>query len=360
MKPAAPSLSPAPATEPMPSPANVRDVARLAGVSISTVSRVLNMPSIVEAETLARVSEAMRVLRYVPRGAARALRSRRSFTIGAVVPSLDNAFFSNATNALQGVLDRHGYTLLIASHRYDPTAEVRITRSLVERGAEGLVFVGADHDPELFVLLRQFSIPYVLTWAVDPSGRHPYVGFDNRDATCRLTQHLLKLGHKDFGVITAPTAGNDRARERVSGVRVALESRGLTLCAENLVEIPISLAGGQQGMRELLTRDPRPTAIICINDVFAVGAISECHASGLAVPSDVSVAGFGDMEIAALHRPGISTVHSPTVEMGSEAAAALIARVEGSSSRPSLELEAKLIVRESTGKVPKRNPFRKR
>ncbi len=332
--------------------ASVRDVARLAGVSISTVSRALNAPEIVEAQTLLRVENAIRVLRYVPQGAGRALRSRRSFTIGAIVPSLDNAFFSNATNALQEVLDRHGYTLLIASHRYDSDAEVRITRSLLERGAEGLVFVGADHDPEMFALLAQMAVPYVLTWAVDPSGRHPYVGFDNRAAMGRLTRHLVDLGHRQFGVISAPTAGNDRARERVLGIRATLQGHGLALDPKHLVELPISLGGGQEGMKRLLDGRARPTAVICINDVLAVGAIAQCRVSGLTVPGDVSVAGFGDMEIAALHSPGITTVRSPTLEMGRAAADILVARLEGTPVETHVELEAPLVVRASTAAPP--------
>lgn len=347
-----PARVPRPMPPRSPAPASVRDVARLAGVSITTVSRALNTPDAVESETLARIRDAVRVLRYVPRGAARALRSRRSFTIGAVVPALDNAFFANATNALQEVLDRMGYTLLIGSHRYDPVAEVRITRSLVERGAEGLVFVGAEHDPELFVLIRQMGIPYVLTWATDPSGQHPFVGFDNRAAMSRLAQHLLGQGHRSFGVITAPVATNDRARERVAGVRAALESHGLPLNPGCVAEFPISLSGGREGMRALLALPGRPTAVVCINDVFAVGAIAECHDVGLSVPQDISVAGFGDMEIASVHRPGITTIRTPTSEMGILAAESLVARLAGKSSGARIELDARLVIRASTGPAP--------
>lgn len=332
---------------------SVRDVARLAGVSIATVSRALNTPSAVESGTLARIRDAVQTLRYVPRGAARALRSRRSFTIGAIVPTLDNAFFANATNALQEVLDRAGYTLLIGSHRYDCSAEIRITRSLIERGAEGLVFVGMDHDPELFVLIRQMRIPYILTWTTDPSGQHPFVGFDNRAAMGRVAQHLIDKGHRSFGVVTAAMSTNDRARERVAGVRTALESHGLTLSAHCVVEMPISLSGGRDAMRALLGLDHRPTAVICINDVFAVGAIAECYLAGLSVPSEISVTGFGDMEMAAVHRPGITTVHTPTTEMGILAAQSLVSCLAGESVGPQISLDAKLVIRESSGPAPK-------
>jgi LacI family transcriptional regulator len=153
-------------------------------------------------------------------------------------------------------------------------------------------------------------------------------------------------------VISAPTAGNDRARERVLGIRATLQGHGLSLEPERLVELPISLSGGQEGMRRLLDGRKRPTAVICINDVLAVGAIAQCRVSGLTIPGDVSVAGFGDMEIAALHSPGITTVRSPTLEMGRVAAGILVARLEEAPVESHVELEAPLVVRGSTGAPP--------
>jgi len=187
---------------------NARDVARLAGVSTATVSRAPNLPDTVDPQTLARVRAAIERLRYVPHGAARALRSRRSDMIGAVVPSFDYALYARTTSALQREADARGYALVLAAHYYDVATEVRVTRQLVQHGVDAFMFVGLDHDPALFALLDRYGRPYVLTWGVDASGMHPSIGFDNRAATYAITRHLLDLGHRRFALISAPTPGN--------------------------------------------------------------------------------------------------------------------------------------------------------
>src|SRR5689334_276817 len=252
---------------------SARDVARLAGVSTATVSRVLNLPEQVDPDTRERVRAAIEKLRYMPHGAARALRSHRSGMIGAVVPSFDYALYARTTSALQRTLDGCGYSLVLATHYYDLATEVRVTGQLIQHGVDAFVFVGLDHDPALYALLERYGRPYVLTWGVDESGRHPSIGFDNRAATYELTRWLIELGHRRFGLISAPTTGNDRARARGAGVRSALAQKGLVLDEHHVFYGPISLASGQAGMRQLLRLRPRPTAVIATNDVFAVGAM---------------------------------------------------------------------------------------
>ncbi len=155
--------------------------------------------------------------------------------IGAVVPSFDYALYARMTSALQTVLDERGYSLVLATHYYDLSTEVRVTEQLITHGVDAFAFVGLDHDAALYTLLNNYGRPYVLTWGVDRSGLHPSIGFDNRAATFAMTDYLIGLGHRRFGLISAPTAGNDRARERGSGVRAALTGKGLALpepCAQ--------------------------------------------------------------------------------------------------------------------------------
>ena len=223
---------------------SAKDVARLAGVSTATVSRAINTPDQVDVETRQLVRDAVAKLRYVPHGAARALRSHRSQMVGAVVPSFDYALYARTTSALQAVLDPKGYAMVLAEHHYDLEAELRITGQLIGHGVDAFVFVGLDHHPALFSLLESYGRPYVLTWGVDPMRRHPSIGFDNRAATFEMTRHLLALGHRRFGLLSAATDGNDRATERGAGVRAALAQAGLTLderCAEYGADRP---AGG--------------------------------------------------------------------------------------------------------------------
>jgi len=328
--------------------AKLSDVARLAKVSTATVSRALMLPHKVKPPTLARVQEAVRSLGYVAHGAARALASRRTHTIGAIIPTLDNAIFANTTHALQKTFDAAGYTLLLACHEFDAAVEVRLTRALIERGIDGLVLLGTSHDPRLYELIAQRQIPYVLTWALDMSGEHPCVGFDNRAAAVQLTNHLLDLGHREFAMISGVTANNERARDRLQGVRDALAARGLQLAPERVIERPYSLASGREGLRMLMAGVSAPTAVMCGNDVLAIGAIAECNTLGIGVPQQVSITGFDDMEIASLLSPGLTTVHFPTLELGQLAAAQLLSQLSDAREARQHELPVELKVRGTT------------
>jgi len=333
--------------------ARLTDVARVAGVSLSTASRALADPRLVHPETRTRVDDAVRMLGYVAHGAARALASRRSRTIGAVVPTLDNPIFAHSTQALQRALGEAGYTLLLASHDYDAGTEFAVTRALVERGVDGLVLVGTDHAPELYQFLARSGVPFELTWALDPDGHHHCIGFSNRLASLRITQHLLSLGHREFAVVSGHTAHNDRARERVAGVREALAAHRLRLPAHRYVETPFSIASGRSAVGALLDRDDAITALVCGNDLLAFGALLECAARGIGVPARVSVAGFDDIELAAEVAPPLTTLHIPTTDIGRRAAERLLARLAGKRVPRSEEVPVQLVIRASVGPVRK-------
>lgn len=330
----------------------LRDVARAAGVSLSTASRALADTELVRLGTRERVREAANMLGYVPHGAARALATRRSRTIGAVFPPVDNPIFAAATQALAHELARSGYTLLLATHEFDPAAELRVTRTLLERGVDGLVLVGMDHDPELYRLIGQAAVPYELTWSIDPGGYHHCVGLGHRVASLRVTQHLLDLGHREFAVIAGRTAHNDRARERLAGVRDALAAHGIELGEERVVETDFTLAHGRRAFLELLDRGQRFTALVCSNDVLALGAMTECLRRGVRIPGELSVAGFDDIDLAAEFAPGLTTVHVPAAEIGRLAAERMLARLAGRQVPKIEELRAEVLIRGSTGRPP--------
>lgn len=307
---------------------SAKDVARLAGVSTATVSRVINSPEQVDAKTQRVVREAVTKLRYVPHGAARALRSHRSQMVGAVVPSFDYALYARTTSAMQAVLDPKGYALVLAEHHYDLDAELRITEQLIGHGVDAFVFVGVHHDPALFTLLESYGRPYVLTWGVDPMRRHPSIGFDNRAATFEMTQHLIALGHRRFGLLSAATEGNDRAVERGAGMRAALAQHGLALDKGCVQYGPIDLASASGMMRGLLALRKRPTAVVCTNDVFAVGAMIACRDQGVRIPDDMSITGVDNTDLGATQTPSLTSIRTPIVDIGRAAAEQLIARLE--------------------------------
>jgi LacI family transcriptional regulator len=330
----------------------LKDVARLAGVSAATVSRALNVPRLLDAETLARVQDAVRKLRYVPNGQARALRSQRSFTIGAIVPSFDYALYARATSSLEREIESRGYALILGSNHYDLKTELRLTRALIERGVDAFMFVGSDHDPELFVTLTELGRPYVLTWGIDRSGRHPSVGFDSQAATRAMTRYLIGLGHRNFGLISTPHEGNDRARERTAGVRSALQAQGLELKTSHIEFAPIALAAGTQAMEKLLALADRPTAVIATNDVTAVGAMIACRSAGIVIPRDISITGVDNTDLGATQTPGLSSIQTPIVELGRMAAHYLMARLDGEDFEMPRELPFEIVLRGSTGPAP--------
>ncbi len=334
--------------EPSPARSSAKDVALLAGVSTATVSRVINTPEQVDEQTRRLVTEAVTKLRYVPHGAARALRSHRSQMVGAVVPSFDYALYARTTSALQRVLDAKGYSLVLAEHHYDLTAELRTTEQLIRRGVDAFVFVGLDHDPALFTLLEGYGRPYVLTWGIDPRQRLPSIGFDNRAATFALTQHLLALGHRRFGLLSASTEGNDRAFERGAGVAAALAQAGLSMPDAYRQYGPIGLAAATVMMHRLLALPERPTAVVATNDVFAVGGMMACREAGISVPQELSITGVDNTDLGATQTPGLTSVRTPIVEIGREAAEQVIARLEGRPYEAFRTLPFEIVLRGST------------
>jgi len=327
------------------------DVARSAGVSLATASRALSDQVPVRLETRQRVRDAANMLGYMPHGAARALATRRSRTVGAVFPPVDNPIFAAAMQALARELAAAGFTLLLATHEYDPGGELEATRALLERGVDGLVLIGMDHDPALFDLIARSGVPYEITWSLDPSGHHHCVGVAHRIASVRITQHLLDLGHREFAVIAGFTAHNDRARERLDGVRAALAGRGIELPVARVVETEFSVPGGRRAFIELRARDPGFTALVCSNDLLALGALTECIRRGIAVPEEISIAGFDDIDMAAEVTPALTTVHVPAADIGRIAAERMLARLAGREVARLEEVRAELVIRQSTGRA---------
>jgi LacI family transcriptional regulator len=323
------------------------DVAKDAGVSPATVSRALSRPDLLSEETLSRVRRAAERLGYKPDAAARALASGRSMTIGAVVPTLDNAIFSKALQGMQAALASDGYQLLVASHDFNPAAETEAIRNLLSRGVDGLILVGAERAPEASALLAAAPIPVVLTWRAPPGV--PAIVVDNEHAGEIAARHLIELGHRRIGAITGAVRFNDRQRARRDGVRIALEKADLALPASLICEQSPTLAGGRMGCTKLLELADPPTAIVCGIDLIAIGCMVEAQARGLNVPGDLSIAGIDDLDMSAHVSPSLTTVHVPTAQIGSEAAKKLVTLLRQQVTEPWACLPVELIVRRSTG-----------
>lgn len=330
------------------------DVAKLAGVSISTVSRTLNAPEKVRPALAQRIRQAISDLHYVPDAAARALASRRSRTIGVIMPTLSNPIFAVGIQAMESRLDECGYALIIGSSEYGAARQRRQVMTLIERGVDGLILHGLSDSADSLAMIEERGLPFVNLWSYKEDAAHPCIGFDNRHIARRVANYLLDLGHRRFSMIAGITHENDRATDRVEGVREALLERGIHLEASRVFEKSYGVAEGRAGFRAVFRGPgPPPTAIIAGNDLLALGAIIEARSAGVSVPGDVSVAGFDDVELARHLEPGLTTMRVPSENLGRLAADYMIDRLEGRPVEDKIRVEVELIVRGSTA-PPKR------
>ncbi|MXW90547.1 MAG: substrate-binding domain-containing protein [Rhodospirillaceae bacterium] len=329
----------------------LEDVAGMAGVSTATVSRVLNEPERVSAKTRSRVEAAVAHFDYTPHFGGRALASNRTNTVGAVIPTMENAIFARGLQALQEALAETGVTLVVATSNYDPEREAQQIRALLGRGVDGFVLIGEARDPALYETLERRGVPFVLVWSWRPDCPWPCVGFDNRAAARAMAQRVLDLGHRRVAMIAGITRGNDRATARVKGVRDALTARGLGLDESNLIETPYQLEAGADAARRLLSATPRPTVIVCGNDVLAAGALMAIRSLGLNAPDDVSVTGFDDIDLALILDPPLTTVHVPHRRMGDAAARLLLRLRAQEDDTASVVFETGLVERGSLASV---------
>ncbi len=350
--PAAPPAAPQAAlqaTTPSPNALDIRDVAAAAGVSTATVSRTLNRPGAVRPEMRERVLAAVRQLGYVAHAGARTLKLGRSGTVGVVVPTIDNAIFASGLQAFQRRMAQAGRVVLLAFSDYDPAQELAQVQALLARGVDALALTGISQRPELITLLALRGLPWVHTGSFPAPAGAACVGFRNRAAVARAVQYLLDLGHRRIAMLAGITAHNDRAAERVAGVREALAAAGLKLPPAALAEAAYELQPAREATRRLLQVAVPPTALLCGNDVLAIGALLECQALGVPVPQALSVVGFDDLDIARQWRPALTTMHVPTETMWTLAAQYLLDRLDGAVHEVrQQELQVELVVRQST------------
>ncbi|WP_371169613.1 LacI family DNA-binding transcriptional regulator [Aliiroseovarius sp. 2305UL8-7] len=323
------------------------DVARLAGVSTATVSRCINTPDRVIESTRNKVTTAINRLGYSPNFGARVMAAKRTNTIGAIIPTMENAIFARGLQAFQEGLRAKGYTLLVASSSYQADIEEEQIRSLVSRGADGLLLIGHDRDATIRKFLSRQNIPALVAWTHDPDADLPSIGFDNRKAMRALTRQVLDMGHRRIALISAATKGNDRARLRVQGAKDALREAGLNPDDLRIIETSYAIETGATAFADLMADATPPTAVMCGNDVMAAGAIRQARDMGLSVPGDISITGFDDIELARIVEPPLTTIHVPHRDMGSGAAEILVDMVENKSAGTTVELDATVCIRGS-------------
>jgi LacI family transcriptional regulator len=314
------------------------DVARAARVSPATVSRALNSPEKVSKAKVHRIMSVVNKLGYTPNFGARYMAAKRTFTIGAIIPTMENAIFARGIQAFQERLRSKGYTLLVSSSAYDPEIEAEQIRALASRGADGILLIGYWRDQNVYEFLEQRHIPVLLAWAFAANNTQTAIGFDNRASMYKLCTEVLALGHRNIAVISGVVEGNDRAANRLKGILERLKMEGIDIDTVPVIETPYDIDNGSIAFEELMKRKERPTVVMCGNDVLAVGAMEKAREMGLCVPEDISITGFDGIELARIVSPKLTTVHVPHAEMGRRAADELITMIETGGPGNSVEL----------------------
>jgi LacI family transcriptional regulator len=330
-----------------------REIAREAGVSTATVSRVLNSPSIVSPEKRDAVRKVMERHDYVSHGMAGSLAGARSMTIGLVIPTITNSIYADSTQDIQRIAQQVSYGVFLGVCDFDSSKEGALIRRLVERRVDGLILTGGARDSAIYRVLDRHRIPYVVTWRLSGAPNCPCIAFDNYGAGRLAMKHLIELGHKRIGLICGRTDVNDRALERRKAYEDALLEIGVAIDASLVFERDFEFIEGHTAMRRMLMHPDRPTAVFAANDIQAIGAISHCRELGLHVPEDVSVIGFDDLPVAEFTHPKLTTIRVPGDRMGHVAALRLFDMIRGKSDPPSEILPVELIIRQSTAPVAK-------
>jgi DNA-binding LacI/PurR family transcriptional regulator len=334
---------------------SLRDVADRAGVSTATVSRVLNGLEIVKGSTRARVLKAIADLKYHPNLHARSLAGGRSRTLGVIVSNLVNPFFLDVYRALESDCRSHGYEVLVANTDYRSEQLVASIRLMIGRRVAGLAVIVSEMENTLVQELLDSEIP-VIFYDVGPSRRNiTNIRVNYQKGVERIVEYLATLGHTRFAFIGHhATLGpiDERRRAVVETVRRVIPASEVRCAADS-----DTLEGGRQAVREVLSSGYQPTAVICVNDLMAVGALKELRERGLRVPGDVSVTGYDNIRLAEFCHPALTTVHIPRERIGHILFSTLAPDGKISTlAGKEIVIDPELVLRESTGPASQRRP----
>jgi LacI family transcriptional regulator len=311
------------------SSAGVRDVARRAGVSPATVSRVVNNPEKVRVKMREAVNLALAELSYIPNAAARSLTLKRTRAIGLLVPTIADPIFGPTIAAIETTLGDAGYALLVSSSNWHANLEVRQCRSLIERGIDGIILTGPIQDRKVIQMVERRNLPFTCQNLTRAPNGHPSIRMNDRGAMRSMVQHLIATGHRRIAVLTGQPASAPTMAERLAGARDAIRSSNLELPENWIVESGYDVASAREGARRILQLRPRPTAIACAGDALALAALTECRAEGLNVPNEMSITGCNDVDLLQYADPPLTTVDTSFRHMGQCAAQALLNLIHG-------------------------------
>jgi len=305
----------------------IRDVAREAGVSTATVSRVLNVTGTVTEGTRRKVLETISRLGYRPSGIARGLSTKRTKTIGLIVSDITNPFFPEIARSVEDVLSVYGYNVILCNTDSQPEKEAAYIGLLLEKRVDGIIFASVRTDNSDLTDLKRNGTPWVLAGRTLPGIDRDCVVVDNALGAYQATQHLLQLNHRRIGYVSGPFHVSV-SMERLAGFRRASANYGLNHEQLPIVEGDFKQAGGYAAALKMLMSEPRPTALFVANDLMAIGILEAAHDLSVRVPEDLALVGFDDIPIASLHTIQLTTVAQPKYEIGAAATRMLLDKID--------------------------------
>jgi len=324
----------------------IADIAREAGVSTMTVSRVINDKGEISPQTRERVQRTIDRLGYRPSGIARSLSTNRTHTLGLVVPDITNPFFPEIVRGAEDTAAARGYSVILCNTVEDPVRERAVLELLESKRVDGIILCSARlPDAELFPLVRQHPAAVLLN--------RPALGeavgslrVDDAHGAVRAVGHLLALGRRHLGLLAGPP-NSYSAQQRLEGFTLALEGAGYGLGSAQRPFCAPTEAGGYEAARALLSAHPEIDALFCYNDLVAIGALRACAELARRVPEDVAVVGCDDVRLASLVTPSLTTLRVPKYDLGQRAVQMLLGRTESREAVEDAVVKPELVVRES-------------
>ncbi|MDI3531363.1 MAG: LacI family transcriptional regulator, purine nucleotide synthesis repressor [Candidatus Atribacteria bacterium] len=327
---------------------SIKDVAKLAGVSIATVSRVINNSGKVSPERRSRVIEAIEKLNYQPNLLARGLRQQKTRLVGCLVPDVENLVFARLAKYLEEFLSAHGYSVILCNTNNDKNKERNYLSVLVQRKVDGIIFSRVSDESILFMSSYFRQVPYVVLDRTLEIEFAPTVKLDNFLGGFLAARHLVELGHRCLACVTGPLKIR-LCRERLEGFREGLKVAGIDLRNEYIVESDFKINGGKEAALRMLATGNLPTAVFAHNDMMAFGVMQAFRSEGLDIPRDISVVGFDNIPLCEVVSPSLTTVAQPFEEMARLGVELLDGLIRGEKvTQKVMVVKPYLVIRSST------------
>ena len=336
----------------------IKDIAKATGVSHSTVSRAMRGSSLISEETTKRIKETALNMGYFPSAAARSLKTNRSQALGIIVSNIDDPYFSEILQGIEEIGQNNNYSLFIAASQRDPEREASIVQAMRQHRVDGVIICSTNFSDQQSKQFSKYGIPIVVINNQAAEDYRYSIYHDDMDGSRQLTRHLIKLGHRKIAYLGYALSGRTNM-DRLAGFRHEMESAHLTIPPGYIHQITESgLSGGLSGADHFLRLAERPTALVCYNDMLAIGVIRGLRQAGVSIPQEISVTGFDNIDFSAFTDPPLTTFDQPKYFIGAEATRLLLnllntTSLEETSRHDNVRiLKGKLLLRESTAPPP--------